>query len=298
MKFWSNIKTSWAILSPMLIFGSCNLFQIKEDTGTALPDKVVVARVFDNYLYQEDLEGLTSEAINSSDSSDITDRYVRSWIQKQLLLNEASKQIDFDEVELSRKILDYRYALMVHEYKQYYINSSLNTEVSDREIQQYYEQHQDNFELKQNIIRGIFIKLPTDAPRLSQVGKLIRSRKPEDQQELESYCYQFATFYNLEDTVWLNFDEVISNTPLSSIPNQEQYLKSNKYVETNDQNFQYFLYIQEYKITDQISPLEFVRDNIEEIIVNKRKIELANKLESDIYAKAEDNDDFEIYSLN
>ena len=95
------------------------------------------------------------------------------------------------------------------------------------------------------------------------MGKLIRSKKPKDRDELASYCFQFATYYTLEDTLWINFDELIQSTPLASIPSREQYLKSNKYVETNDQNFEYFLYINEYKIADQISPLEFVRDNIE-----------------------------------
>jgi len=199
---------------------------------------------------------------------------------------------------LSRKILDYRYALMVHEFKLYYINEKLQTQVTEEEIQSYYNSNQDNFELKQNIIKGIFIKLPKEAPKIKKVGKLIRSKKPTDNEELASYCFQFATYYTLEDTVWLNFNELIQSTPLASIPNQEQYLKSNKYVETSDQNFEYFLYINEYKIADQISPLEFVRDDIKEIIVNKRKIELANQLESDIYLEAQTNNDFEIYQVN
>ncbi|MDH3709058.1 MAG: peptidyl-prolyl cis-trans isomerase [Cyclobacteriaceae bacterium] len=290
------MKNSFMVLLTGLALGGCDLFKIKEELPQMEPDKVAVARVFENFLYEEDLEGLTSEAINSEDSADISDRYVRSWIQKQLLLNKAYDEINFDEAELQRKILDYRYALMVHEYKQLHIDQNLRTEVSEEEIQQYYTNHEDNFELKQNIIRGLFIKLPVEAPRISKVGKLIRSKKPEDRDELVSYCYQFASFYSVEDTVWLNFDDVIKNTPLSSIPNQEQYLKSNKYVETNDQNFQYFLYIYEYKITDQISPLEFVRDNIAEIIVNRRKIALANKLESDIYTQALNNNDFEIFN--
>ena len=281
-----------------LAITACDLFKIKEDPQPVDPQSTAIARVFDSFLYPEDLEGLTSDAINSADSSDIVDRYVRSWIRKQLLINKAAEEIDFDEAELSRKILDYRYALMVHEYKQLHIDNNLNTAVTEDEIQRYYDNHQDNFELKQNIIRGIFIKLPGEVPRVSKVGKLIRSKKPADREELASYCYQFASFYSLEDTVWLNFDDIIKNTPLSSIPNQEQYLKYNKYVETNDQNFKYFLYINEYKITDQISPLEFVRDNIEEIIVNKRKIALANKLETDIYDQAINEQDFEIYNEN
>lgn len=294
----NSFKSSIFLLILGIISSSCDLFKIKEDPPQIIADKTPIARVDVNYLYLEDLEGLTSEAINSSDSSDISDRYIRSWIKKQLLINKASDQIDFDEAELSRKILDYRYSLMIHEYKQYHINQNLETKVTDEEIQQYYSNHQDNFELKQNIIRGLFIKLPDEVPRIAKVGKLIRSKKSEDRNELASYCYQFASVYSLEDTVWLNFDDIIKNTPLSSIPNQEQYLKLNKYVETSDQNFKYFLYIYEYKITDQISPLEFVRDNIAEIIVNRRKIDLANQLEGDIYSQALKNNDFEIYEGN
>ena len=297
-KYMRNITTSLAIICVGSLFGGCDLFQIKEKPPELISETPPVARVYNTFLYPEDLEGLTTEAINSSDSSDIVERYVQSWIKKQLLIDEAASRIDFDEAEISRKILDYRYALMVHEFKQFHINEQLERGVTEEEIQTYYEANQDNFELKQNIIRGLFIKLPKEAPRINTVGKLIRSQKPKDKDELASYCFQFATYYTLEDTVWMNFDELIQSTPLASIPNREQYLKNNKYVETSDQNFEYFLYINEYKIADQISPLEFVRDNIEEIIVNKRKIALANKLETDIYSEAQKNNDFEIYSQN
>ncbi len=293
-----SILISLVIVGTGSLISGCDLFQIKEKQSDATLQTPPIARVYDKFLYPEDLEGLTSEAINNSDSSDIAERYIQSWIKKQLLIDEASSMIDFDEAEISRKILDYRYALMVHEFKQYHINNQLKTNVSEDEIQTYYQANQDNFELKQNIIRGIFIKLPKEAPKINTVGKLIRSQKPKDKEELASYCFQFATYYTLEDTVWLNFEELIQSTPLASIPNQEQYLKNNRYVETNDQNFQYFLYIDEYKIADQISPLEFVRDNIEEIIVNKRKIALANQLETDIYSEAQRNNDFEIYRNN
>lgn len=290
-----NLSVAIALVTTV---ASCDLFQIKEKQPEIVSSTPPVARVYDKYLYPEDLEGLTSEAINIADSADIVERYVRSWIKKQLLIDEAASTIDFDEAELSRKILDYRFALMVHEFKQYHINEKLQTNVSEEEIQEYYLDNKDNFELKQNIIRGIFIKLPKEAPKINKVGKLIRSKKPKDRDELASYCFQFATYYTLEDTLWINFDELIQSTPLASIPSREQYLKSNKYVETNDQNFEYFLYINEYKIADQISPLEFVRDNIEEIIVNKRKIALAYQLEADIYSEAQNNNDFEIYRDN
>ena len=74
------------------ILSSCDLFKIKDSQSELISETPPVARVYDKYLYPEDLEGLTSEAINSSDSADIVDRYVQSWIKKQLLIDEAGHQ--------------------------------------------------------------------------------------------------------------------------------------------------------------------------------------------------------------
>ena len=139
----SNMKINLILCALALTAVSCDLFKIKEDPQPVDPNSTAVARVFQSFLYPEDLEGLTSDATNASDSTDIVDRYVRSWIKKQLLINKAAEEIDFDEAELSRKILDYRYALMVHEYKQLHIDNNLNTDVTEEEIQSYYDDHQD-----------------------------------------------------------------------------------------------------------------------------------------------------------
>ena len=289
-----TLKTSCVILFAIVLV-SCDLFQRKEETPSVVLSLKPIARVYDQYLYPEDIDGLTQEGINSSDSADISERYVKSWINKKLLISQASSKIDFDEAALARKILDYRYALIVHEFKQYYINQHLDKDVSDQEIETYYKEHEDNFQLKQNIMRGIFIKVPNEAPRINKISNLIRSKKAEDIEELKSYCFQFAAYHQLDQEIWQNFEDVIRNTPMVSIVNQEQYLKQNKYVETSDQNFSYFMYIHEYKISDQNSPLEFVRDDIINIILNKRKITLSDQLEAEIYNQANENNDFEIY---
>ena len=80
------------------------------------------------------------------------------------------------------------------------------------------------------------------------------------------------------------------------IPNKIQFLKENDYIESEDKDYLYFIKILEYKISDQISPLQFVKDEIENIIINKRKLKLSNQLEEKIYNQAKKNNDFKIYS--
>ena len=65
--------------------------------------------------------------------------------------------------------------------------------------------------------------------------------------------------------------------------------------DSNEENL-YFLRIKEYKISDQISPLEFVRNDIKQIILNKRKVAIANQLEEEVFEKAKSSNKYEIYN--
>lgn len=272
----------------------CEFIQLKsaEDANV---QEVPVARVFDTYLYKADLTGIAPDNLSLEDSAKLVEKYVDGWIKKQLMIAKASSKIEFNEAEIERKVLDYKYALMVHEFEKYEISRRLNKEVSEQEIQTYYNDKFENFLLKQNIIKCLFVKIPKEAPRISRIRSLLRSYPNSDMEEIKSYCFRFAISSSLEDNVWLNFDEVVKNTPLASIPNKVQFLRDNSFVESSDEKFIYFIKIIEYKISDQVSPLEFIREDIVNIVLNKRKIELAKTLEEEIINEAQKNDEFEIY---
>ena len=255
-----------------------------------------VARVYENYLYEQDLEGIVDEQATPEDSASLVGRYVDTWVKKQLLLAEAASQMDIDEAELERKILDYRYALIVYEFEKNYVNQEIDTDVDEDEIEAYYQEHQQNFELKQNIIKGVYAKVPQEAPRVGRLRKLFQGELDDDaREEIRSYCLSFASAYSLDDSTWYNFEEIIANTPLVSIPNKVQFLQKNEFIETSDDIYVYFVKVQDYKISDQISPLEFVKDDIVKIVTNQRKVALTQQLEEDIYRDAKKNHEFEVY---
>lgn len=289
-------SSSLFILLFAVVLFSCDLIKMKEDPELLEQTAEPIARAHDQYLYEEDIEGMITPGMSKSDSTERVERFINNWIKKQLLIQEASTKIEFDEAEIERKILDYKYSLMGYEYQSYYISQKLNAEVADSTIENYYKENIDNFILKQNIIRGRYVKLPKGAPKTNKVKKLISSQKEEDIEELNSYCLSFATTYQLNDSVWMVFDDVFKNSPMAEIPNKVQFLRSNKYVETSDDLFLYFLKIEEYRIHDNVSPLEFVKEDIKNIIINKRKVELAKQLEEDVYERATKNNEFEIYN--
>jgi hypothetical protein len=274
---------------------SCDLIRMKSDTPASQGRKAV-ARVNDVYLYQDELAGIVSDRVTKEDSVMRVTTYIDSWIRKQLLISQAMKTIDINEAEVERKVLEYRYTLIGYEYQNFYINKNLNDSVSDEEVQKYYNDHIDNFILKQNIVRGTFIVVPKGAPRTNRLKDLIYSNKEKDITELRSFCLSFSSAYHIADSSWMEFDKLVVGSPLAEIPNKVQFLKSNPYYETSDAESLYYLKVDEYKISDNVSPLEFVREEIKNIILNKRKVELAKKLEDDVYENAAKRKDFEVYN--
>ncbi len=283
-----------ALFALTVCVASCDLIRMKRDQAAGAGRKPV-ARVDNVYLYQDELVGIVSEKMSKEDSAQRVSTYIDSWVRKQLLINQAMKEIDINEAEVDRKVLEYRYTLIGYEYQNYYINKKLDANVSDAEIQSYYNEHLDNFILKQNIVRGTFIVVPKGAPRTARLKELMYSTKEKDIEELRSFCLRFSSAYHIADSTWIEFDNLVGGSPLAEIPNKVQFLKSNPYYETSDNDSQYYLKVDEYKISDNASPIEFVKEEIRNIILNKRKVELAKKLEEDVYENAAKRKEFEVY---
>ena len=51
------------------------------------------------------------------------------------------------------------------------------------------------------------------------------------------------------------------------------------------------LYLKESKLTGDIRPYEYAKEEIKELLINRRKVELVQKLEQDIYEEALQNGD-------
>ncbi|MDN5204030.1 peptidyl-prolyl cis-trans isomerase [Fulvivirgaceae bacterium BMA10] len=282
------------ILGCFVLLLGCDLINFKQKEPEQETEQPI-ARVYDKFLYPKDVKGIVTPEMSRQDSARRVSSYIKSWLQKQLLITEAEKAIEYDEAELERKILDYRYALVVHEFEKAYVNKNLDTTVTHSEIQQYYDDYQENFQLQQHIIKGYFVQLPNDAPDISRFKRLMRATNEKDQEEFKSYCLQYATNYHLNDSLWIKFDNIISGTPFSGVTNKEQMLKGRNFREEKDTDYTYLLLIKDYDLAGEIAPLAFVENQVRNIIVHHRRVDLAKRLEEDIYKRANDKNDIEIF---
>ncbi len=258
------------------------------------PKQKPIARVFDKYLYPADLKNVIPSNISASDSGVLANDYIDKWIRKQLLLRKAELNLTEEEKNVDEQIEDYKTSLLVFKYEQSLIKQKLDTIIRSDEIENYYNENSSNFLLSNNIVKALFLQVPRDAPELWNVRRWCRSNASDDLRKLEAYAYQHAKKYDYFNDDWVDFKEIEKAIPYR-LDNVERYLKYRKNLEFKDSTYYYMISLKDYRITGDIAPLEYVTADIEAIIMNKRRIQMINRLESNIYNDALNRRYFTIY---
>ena len=257
-------------------------------------NKDVIARVNNQYLYRSALSGLVPSGTSATDSLNITRNYINGWIRKQTILQQAQKNLPEELMNFNKQLEDYRNSLIVYTYEKELVKQLLDTIISDEEIAEYYLNQQENFELRENILLADFIIIEKDSADKKLIKNLMLSDSIYDHQKLEDYCKIMRAEYFLDEVEWIFFNDLIKYIPINTY-NQEQFLTQNKYVELADSLNLYFMRIKDFKIKESISPLDFEKDNIRMIILNKRKTQLLDKMERELFEQVLETNQIEIY---
>lgn len=266
----------------------CSLVVGDDDRGEK------VARVYDAVLYEEDIRDVIPSGLVGDDSLTWVRKYVNNWGKEQLIIKKAEFNLADKEKDFEELVEQYRSDLLKFTYQQRYVDQNLDTAISNEQILEYYESNSTEFELKENILIVDYLVLNQDAPDLTEVRRWFKSNSTDAATELADYAFKYARSSSFGDTNWVRFNDLAKFIPLKTY-NQQDFLSRNEFVELSDSTGVYFLEIVDYKITEDVSPLPYVRETIKNIILNKRKQEIIASMEERIVNDAYENNDFEIY---
>jgi hypothetical protein len=275
----------------LLLFISVLILSCNQNNDT---NKQPIAKIHDNYLYLSDIREIIPNNKTKEDSLLIAKNYINNWIKKQLLLKKAELNLPEGMKDVEKEIEDYRSSLLIYRYQQQLIDQKLDTVVDESEMRNYYEENKSNFILDQVLIKATYIKLPINSPNIDNVKKWYKSDNEEHFSRLEDYCYQYAEIFDNFNGDWVPLDRINSIIP-KKIKNPKSFLKYNKHIESEDSLNLHLLKINDYRLKGTEAPFNFVEDKINSLILNKRKHQLLEKLEKDIYNEALNHKEFKIY---
>ncbi len=253
-----------------------------------------IARVHNYYLYPADLEGLVPEGTISADSIQIVKTFIDQWTRKRVLLKQAEFNLSARQQDVSRMLEDYRATLLIFEYEKEYLVQRMDTTVSRGEIESYYLEHLNNFRLRDPIIKGVYFRIRSNAPKLNEIRNTLRSTRSSEYTRMSVMIGESADLIDSFEDRWVSFSLLNQQIP-GYLENPDEFLKRNLFLEVSDQNLIHFVKILEYKLPGEVAPLPYIQDQVKDIILNRRKVEFLKELESSIYNQAVLQNQIEIY---
>ncbi len=276
------------ILLLLLGITSCNT-KMQQDAGTPL------ARVGNDYLYENDIKDLLPPNTAPLDSIVWVKNYTNNWVKTKVIIKKAKQNLKPEQLNFKNQLEKYRNSLIAYTYETELIRQQLDTVVTDAQIESYYQEHQNEFILVKNIVRAMYVVIDNNKKLEKHFNKLFVLPDSVLLDSLEYNCKQYSTNYFLDTATWLPFDELLATIPVKTY-NKELFLKNNRFVKVKDKNNIYLINFVDFKIKNDFSPLELETENIRNIIINNRKIEFIKSLYAKLYNDAALKNEFEIYT--
>lgn len=245
----------------------------------------VLVSVGQHTLTAFEVKKLIPKTLSSQDSLMMAESYVKKWVKNALIYDLANKHLEDEKEEIDRLVDAYRQSLMSHKYEEKLVEERLSAEISDKEISDYYETNKESFLLEEDIVKGLFLKVPSDAPGLSDLKKWCNSGGDELIEKIEKYSLQNAVIYDYFYDRWMSGEEIAENMPVKK-SEFNRMLKTDKLIEVSDSAYCYLLKVKEVEFKGNRAPFDYASAQIKEILLSQRKSEFLRSFEEEIYNEA------------
>lgn len=254
-----------------------------------------VARVNDNYLPKSELESLVPLGTSQEDSLLIVKNYMDSWATRQLLLDAADFNLsDEKKEEIQELVNNFKNDLLTTAYLDLLVRQKVDTVLKDSDLKAYYEQNKERLLTDDILVQLRYVNVMNGNTNLSKIKKYFMSSKKEDFNKLEDLSLQMKS-YALNDTVWVNVNQIYDRLPFVTPENVSSYLSGNMFYEVQDSVSTYMVKVFKVLQKRSIAPYDYIKPTLEMMLLNNRKMELMRKLQKDILDDATKNKKYEVY---
>lgn len=125
-----------------------------------------IARVKNEYLLRRDLVGMDSNFVRG---------YVDEWVNNNLLYVEAIERGYGTNDKIERMVNDFRKSLVINSFIQNEIISKA-VKISDDEVMEFYQKHQDEFILDRPVVKIGYVKSLSRTDAVALRSKILRSK--------------------------------------------------------------------------------------------------------------------------
>ena len=269
----------------LIIIALCPLFALSSCKEEILhKGKTPLVSVGNEFLYEEDVQRFYAANLPPSDSAKYVNDYIRRWVEEALFYSVALRNIP-SSGEVERLVESYKRSLVLNLYQEGLVEQHLRNDISDEKVQEFYDNNSAMFELEEPIVKGLFLKVPVNAPKMSQLRKWYSSREIDDLEKLDKYSLTNEVVYDYFVETWERVAVIASKTTISA-EDLCQRLRRSANIEFKDKDYIYFVSADSVIEKGGLKPIELVEEDIRTLVTNTMKANFIKEKKQDIYDEA------------
>jgi len=275
-----------------LLITSFILFHIQCGTNDALEvsSSPIVVAVEGYKLYADELDMMISSSASLRDSTAMADAYIENWVRDKLIISEAEKNLKTDP-GLNSMVAAYKESLIKSEYENDILNERLDTFISEKEYLDVYENYKDQFVLDDQIVKFWFAKIPK---ALHEMNNFYGLWKDNDIDAIDQICENTQGKCQLNGNIWYTVSKLKTMMPERFVRDDQIRQASN--FRKSDDDYRYYLKYLSFVDKNDLSPIDYIKDELKRVILHGRKEKIIAALTEDLYQKAMKSNRVQIYS--
>ncbi|MBW7868531.1 MAG: hypothetical protein H3C31_09430 [Brumimicrobium sp.] len=198
---------------------------------------------------------------------------IEQWANQQRILLEMEDNMPKELMEQKVKLDEDLLQLNLYTLENKYISENLDTVISEKAIQNYYDQHRDNYKRESYIVRALYMKIPDTIAKIINADKYYLLKDTKDFNEINKIGNLYATSFYLEQNRWIYFEDLMREIPIST-SQKEDLIRNQRHAIFFENGETHYVNILDYKTKSITSPLQVERAKIKQHILTIRSNQL------------------------
>jgi hypothetical protein len=257
-------------------------------------DERVIARAYEQKLLWSDLRQVVPIGVAAEDSAALATQYINNWLRQRAVLHQAEMNLSDQAKDFQRQLADYRNSLVIYAYEEGLVQQKLDTVVRPWEMEQYLAENGANFELREPILRVRWVKIREEDKRVvKRLEEAFLKGEAEPMHEVEMWLAQRGISFTDHSTSWTT-ESTLRNDLAMTGPKLPELGTAPRRIVHKETPFTWMIEVLEWKSAGEAAPLELVSTDIRSIIINRRKVQLLERMREDLYRQALENKHVEV----
>ena len=259
-------------------------------------DKNIIAKVGDKTLTFVELLEKIPNNIERLDSTVVVNEIINNWALNELLIKNAEMNLsELEKNRLKKNSNEYYNNLLVNSYKNKIASVNSDTLVNQNDIAEYYDTNLNNFVLYEDIVQARYVRLNKNNFNINEIKRRFRRFNRDDIIFFDSISLQLLN-YSLNDSIWINKDLFFKKINVLDDEEIDRIVKKTLYIVKEDSLDVYLVKINGFKGINDKAPLNYIYKRIEELIINKKKVDFIKNFDTEIIENAKQENIFKVFN--